>query len=68
MKGSANYDTLNAVLVDASTVKSVEKRGGKVAGIAIRTISADGKVMTITDEGANRKGEKFSQMLVFDRQ
>jgi hypothetical protein len=68
MKGSANYDTLNAVRVDALTVKSEEKRDGKVVGIAIRKVSADGKVMTITDEGTNRKGEKFSQVLVFERQ
>ena len=54
MVGSANYDTLNAVPVDALTVKSEEKR--------------DGKVLTITDEGTNRKGEKFSQVLVFERQ
>jgi hypothetical protein len=68
MVGSANYDTLNSVKVDALTVKSEEKRDGKVAGIAIRKVSADGKVLTITDEGTNRKGEKFSQVLVFDRQ
>ena len=68
MKGSANYDTLNAVRVDALTVKSEEKRDGKVVGIAIRKLSPDGKVMTITDEGSNRKGDKFSQVLVFDRQ
>ena len=67
MTGSADYDTLNAVPLDAFTVKSVEKRGGKVAGIAVRTLSADGKVMTITDEGSNRTGEKFSQVLVFDK-
>lgn len=68
MKGSANYDTLNAVAVDPFTVKSEEKRDGKVVGVAMRKISADGKVMTITDDGTNRKGEKFSQVLVFDRQ
>ena len=68
MKGSANYDTLNAVAVDALTVRSQEKRDGKVVGVAMRTISADGKVMTVTDDGTNRKGEKFSQVLVFDRQ
>jgi hypothetical protein len=68
MKGSANYDTLNGVAVDAFTVKSIEKRGGKVAGIAFRTLSSDGKVMTIRDEGSDRKGHKFSQLLVFDRQ
>jgi len=68
MNGSANYDTLNAVRVDALTVKSEEKRGGKVVGVAIRKLSPDGKVMTITDEGTNRKGQKFSQVLVFERQ
>ena len=68
MKGSANYDTLNAVAVDDHTVRSEEKRAGKVVGIAVRKVSADGKVLTITDDGINRKGEKFSQVLVFDRQ
>jgi hypothetical protein len=68
MVGSANYDTLNSVRIDALTVKSEEKRDGKVAGISIRKVSPDGQVLTITDEGTNRKGEKFSQLLVFDRQ
>lgn len=68
MKGSANYDTLNGVALDAYTVKSEEKRDGKVVGIAVRKISTDGKVMTITDDGTDRKGQKFSQLLVFDRQ
>jgi hypothetical protein len=68
MNGSANYDTLNAVRVDALTVKSEEKRDGKVVGIAFRKLSPDGKVMTIKDDGTNRKGEKFSQVLVFERQ
>ena len=68
MVGSANYDTLNSIRIDALTVKSEEKRDGKVAGISIRKLSPDGKVMTITDKGTNRKGEKFSQLLVFERQ
>ena len=42
--GSANYDTLNSVRIDALTVKSEEKRDGKVAGIAIRKVSPDGQV------------------------
>ena len=56
MTGSANYDTINAVPVNAFTVKSEEKRGGKVVGVAI------------IDRGTNRKGQTFSQVLVFDRQ
>jgi len=68
MAGSGSYDTLNAVRVDALTVKSEEKRSGKTVGIAMRTVSPDGKILTITDEGTNRKGQAFSQVLVFDRQ
>ncbi|MDB5432121.1 MAG: hypothetical protein JWP35_3237 [Caulobacter sp.] len=68
MAGSASYDTLNAVRIDAWTVRSEEKRDGKTVGIAVRKVSPDGKVLTITDEGTNRKGQAFSQFLVFDRQ
>jgi hypothetical protein len=68
MVGSANYDTLNAEHVDARTSKSLEKRDGKTVGIAVVTVSPDGKVLTIKDDGTNRKGEKFSQVLVFDKQ
>lgn len=68
MLGSASYDTLNAVRIDERTVRSEEKRDGKTVGIAVRTVSPDGKILTITDEGTNRKGQRFSQLLVFDRQ
>jgi len=68
MLGSASYDTLNAVRIDQRTVRSEEKRDGKIVGIAVRTVSPDGKILTITDEGTTRKGQSFSQLLVFDRQ
>jgi hypothetical protein len=68
MTGSANYDTLSETRVDARTIRSEEKRDGKVVGVAMVRRSADGKVMTITDEGTDRKGEKFSQVLVFERE
>jgi len=68
MVGSASYDTLNAVRVDARTVRSEEKRDGAIVGIAVRTVSPDGRLLTITDEGTNRRGRPFSQILVFDRQ
>ncbi|HMI18350.1 MAG TPA: hypothetical protein VK533_02265 [Sphingomonas sp.] len=68
MAGSASYDTLNAVRIDKWTVRSEEKRDGKTVGIAVRKVSRDGKILTITDEGTNRKGLPFSQLLIFDRQ
>lgn len=68
MTGSASYETLNAVRIGTRTVRSEEKRNGKTVGIAMRTVSPDGKVLTITDEGTNRKGSAFSQVLVFNKQ
>jgi hypothetical protein len=68
MLGSASYDTLNAVRIDERTVRSEGKRTGKTVGVAVRTVSPDGKVLTITDQGTNRKGQAFSQVLVFDKQ
>ena len=68
MVGSASYDTLNAVRVDARTVRSEEKRDGAIVGIAVRTVSPDGRLLTITDQGTSRRGRPFSQILVFDRQ
>jgi hypothetical protein len=68
MLGSASYDTLNAVRIDARTVRSEERRDGTIVGIAVRTVSPDGRVLTITDRGTNRRGRVFSQTLVFDRQ
>ena len=68
MVGSASYDTLNAVRVDERTVRSEEKRDGVIVGIAVRTVSPDGRSLTITDQGTNRRGRPFSQILVFDRQ
>ena len=56
MTGSANTDTLSEARLDARTIRSEEKRGGKVVGVAVVKRSADVEVMTITDEGANRRG------------
>jgi pimeloyl-ACP methyl ester carboxylesterase len=68
LAGSGNYDALAAEHLDALTVRSVEKRDGKAAGTAMLVVSPDGKILTVTDDGTNRKGEAFSQVLVFDRQ
>ena len=32
-----------------------------------KTVSPDGRVLTITDKGTNRRGRPFSQTLVFPR-
>jgi hypothetical protein len=41
--------------------------GGKVVGNWTRKVSADGKTMTVTYKGTDAKGQKVSNVLVFDR-
>ena len=67
ISGSPDYDTLTLKRVDANTITSVQKRNGKAIGTTTRTVSADGKVMTLTSEGKSAKGESFHNVMVFDR-
>lgn len=67
-KGSSDFDGLSLKQVDAHTVKATQKRGGKVAGTTTRTISADGKVLTLATKGTDAKGTAYDDVLVFDRQ
>jgi hypothetical protein len=66
--GSPDYDTLTLKRVNANTVKSSQKLAGKVVGTTVRTVSADGKTMTLTSKGTDSKGVKFNNKGVFDKQ
>jgi hypothetical protein len=66
-KGGPNFDSLSLERTDASTVTSTQKRGGKVVGTTIRTISPDGKTLTLTSTGTTPKGVAFKEVAVYDR-
>jgi hypothetical protein len=66
--GSRDYDALNAHRVSANTVQSTQKLAGKVVGTSTRSVSADGKTMTLTGQRANAQGQLISTTLVYDRQ
>jgi len=68
ISGSADYDTLALKRVNATTVKSSQKKDGKVVAWTTRTVSAHGKVMTLTSKGKNAKGESYHNVAVFDKQ
>jgi len=53
-KGDANYNTISIKRIDANTVESTLKLNGKEVGKARRSVSADGKTMTITQSGASK--------------
>lgn len=66
--GSPDFDTLALKRVNATTVKTTQKKGGKVVGSTIRTISGHGKVMTLSSKGKDAHGVAIHNVVVFDKQ
>lgn len=66
--GSADYDTLALKRLNGSTVRADLKKGGKVVGTAIRTLSGHGKIMTLASKGTGATGTAFDNVMVFDKQ
>ena len=50
------------------TVESTQKKAGKAVGTSVRTISKDGKTLTLKSKGTNAAGVAFDNTLVFDKQ
>jgi hypothetical protein len=67
MTGVADADTLTFKRVDASTVEFTQKKAGKVVITGTRTISPDGKVMTIKSKGTNASGQTINNVEVFEK-
>lgn len=66
--GSPDYDTLSLKRVNATTVKSVQKKDGKIVGSTIRTVTDHGKVLTLKSKGKDVKGVAFHSVAVYDKQ
>jgi hypothetical protein len=66
--GSPAYDTLSLKRLNGSTVRSTLKKGGKVVGATIRTISGHNKVLTLSTKATDSKGVPFDYVAVYDRQ
>jgi hypothetical protein len=66
--GSPDFDALNAKRVDANTIESTQKRKGKDIGTTKRTVSADGKTLTLDSKLTTAKGDSVNTTYVYDRQ
>jgi hypothetical protein len=63
------YGDMGAIkTIDARTTEMTYTTNGKLTRTARRTVSADGKTLTITATGVNTKGEKYQSTAVFDKQ
>jgi hypothetical protein len=62
-----DWDALAVRRVDAYTTSFTQSRGGKVVLSGMRTVSKDGRTLTITSKGTNAKGEQLDHVMVFDK-
>ncbi len=66
--GAPDFDAVNARRVGPNTVESTQKRSGKSVSTTTRTVSKDGKTLTLVIRGTNAQGAMTTTTLVYDRQ
>jgi hypothetical protein len=66
-EGSPTIDTISLTSVDTFTVTYVLKKAGEVVLTGTRTISKDGKTMTLPTKFTTSKGVQVDNLLVFDK-
>jgi len=67
-KGQTAFGTINLRSVDPYTVEFTQKADGKAFSNGKRTVSKDGKTMTIETKGTNPQGQPTSSMQVWEKQ
>jgi len=65
---SPDFDALSAKRIDASTVETTQKRKGKKVGTLRRSVSADGKTLTLNALFTDAAGRQVNTLMVYDRQ
>ncbi len=65
--GNPDADTIAVTRTGPNSARATMKKGGKVVQQTRRTVSKDGKSLTLATRGTNAKGEKIDQTLVFDK-
>ena len=65
--GGTLYDSVALTLRNPSRVDQVFRLKGKITVKAIRTISKDGKRMTIDSRGEKPDGTRFRNLLIYER-
>src|SRR5882757_728708 len=68
MRGAADYDAISLKQVDGNTVKSTMLKAGKPVGTTTRTVSAHGKVLTLSTKGTDANGKAYDNVAVYDKQ
>lgn len=68
LTGHPMADTISLKRIDERNGEGTLKKAGKPVIHVKRSISADGKTMTLTIKGTDMQGQKMSSVHVYDRQ
>ena len=60
-------DMISLKQASPRSVQTTNKKGGKVTLTNVRTVSADGKTLTVTTKGTNAMGKAVNNVQVFDK-
>jgi hypothetical protein len=66
--GNPDADTVARTRIDANTVQTISKKGGKVMTTQTSAVSSDGKTRTVTTKGVNASGQQVNNVAVYERQ
>ena len=66
--GNPEADTVARTRINATTVQTVSKKGGKVTTTQTSAVSSDGKTRTVTTKGVNAAGQQVSNVAVYEKQ
>jgi hypothetical protein len=65
--GNPNADSISHQGMQDGRTQSTFKKGGKVTAVNLRTLSADGKTLTIESKGTDDKGQPMHNVQVFEK-
>lgn len=68
MTGNPDADTVARTRINATTVQTIAKKGGKVLTTQTSEVSADGKTRTVTTKGVNASGQQVNNVAVYEKQ
>ena len=66
--GNPDFDSLSGMKIDIDTTEFTLKRAGKPVGTIRRTVSKDGRTLTLNYVITNANGVQLSELTVFDKQ
>jgi hypothetical protein len=68
LKGNPDADTIVLERIDATKGGSTFTKAGKITSVHTRTLSADGKTLTIVIKGTTADGKERNDVAVFEKQ